>query len=164
MSDVMLAAAVILEENTPLSAKSQNKNNLSTQNNNFSTQNNFTTQNNYSEKNNFSTQNNINNINNLNNLSSNNNSNMPSSKHDQTLRGNSCGTSLCYNTASSSSSFSSTSAVKKDRNAGHFTFVITNSTLKKVDIDELKKSFLRTHCYDTGDDHNPSIKKGKNSN
>ena len=105
MSDVMLAAAVILEENTPLSAKSQNKNNLSTQNNNFSTQNNFTTQNNYSEKNNFSTQNNINNINNLNNLSSNNSNNIPSSKHDQTLRGNSCGTSLCYNTASSSSSF-----------------------------------------------------------
>ena len=70
------------------------------------------------------------------------------SKYDETLRDNSCFTA----SASSCSSFTSAPTVPKNRTSGHFTFIVTNSTLRKVDIIEVKKSFSRSQTFGSHDD------------
>ena len=73
------------------------------------------------------------------------------SRHDEALRGN----TGCITSASTScSSFSSggTTAFNKNRHSGYFTFIITNSTEKKIDVDEVKKSFLRSQTFGLQDE------------
>ena len=70
------------------------------------------------------------------------------SKYDDTLRDNNCFAA----SASSFSSFTSVGTAPKNRTSGHFTFVVTNSTLRKVDINEVKKSFSRSQTFGSNDD------------
>jgi hypothetical protein len=83
---------------------------------------------------------------NYSNNTTNNNSNSSSNLH------NTNGISSCQHSSSSScSSFSTgtvgTTAQKKDRDSGHFTFIVSNTTSKKIDVDNVKKSFLRTQSF-----------------
>lgn len=56
-----------------------------------------------------------------------------------------------HSSTSSCSSFSTgtvgTAIVKKDRESGYFTFIISNSTTQKIDVETVKRSFLRTQSF-----------------
>ena len=56
---------------------------------------------------------------------------------------NSCSSSC----SSVSSRTSGTANQKKDRDSGYFTFIISNSTFEKIDVEDIKKSFLRTKSF-----------------
>lgn len=93
------------------------------------------------------------------NNTTNNSSNANSSSNNPNTNNSSSGnmnnntsSSSCHHSSSSScSSFSTgtvnTTALKKDRDSGHFTFIVSNSTAKKIDVDNVKKSFLRTQSF-----------------
>lgn len=56
-------------------------------------------------------------------------------------------TSCSSSCSSVSSRTSGTANLKKDRDSGYFTFIISNSTVEKIDVEEVKKSFLRTKSF-----------------
>lgn len=107
---------------------------------------------------------------NYSNNTTNNNSNSNSSSNNVNANNssssnlnNTTGSSSCQHSSSSScSSFSTgtvgTTAQKKDRDSGHFTFIVSNSTSKKIDVDNVKKSFLRTQSFGVSlPDESPSF-------
>ena len=56
-------------------------------------------------------------------------------------------TSCSSSCSSVSSRTSGTANQKKDRDSGYFTFIISNSALEKMDVEEVRKSFLRTKSF-----------------